>query len=146
MKPVYQFAAGLVLLATAGASLAGDGLGTLFTTETEREELDTGVRAIEPAQAESTAPAPAAAHRVKVSGTFVSSSGQRRVWLDGQVDSGTLEGEQARVVDAGHVRLENGGVYQSVRPGQVLDRDADRVYESYQLDQATGPGTAPTSE
>ncbi len=140
-------ASGLVLVVLAGAAVAGDGLGTLFTSEPERAALDAG-RPTDATPADGLpVSAPAAPQRVKLSGALVSSSGQRRFWIDDRAGGVTTTAEQARVLDAGHVRMENtNGTYQSVRPGQVLDRDAGSVYESYLLNRDAGVGSAPAPE
>ncbi len=125
-----------------------DDLGRLFTTPAQRSRLDAargGENTARAGASKGGADSVVRPRQLKLSGTLISSTGARQVWLNGKAVSGSSpDGTRLRLLDRERVlvRAPGTGTRRVLRPGQVLDIDRDQVSEAY-LVQA--PGAAPTA-
>lgn len=125
-----------VALCAVQPACNADSLGRLFTTEQERAALDShsGIKLANRGQGPADP-----ARQLRVNGTVISSSGHKKLWVDGKTYAGNNPDEpRARVLDSRQVWLDTSdGKHGSVlKPGQVLNLDTGRVYESFMLDRA----------
>lgn len=140
----------LCLALGAGAAIAADDLGRLFTTPAERARIDAARAGLAP-PTDTVAPESAAtAGRLIVNGSLVGSDGKRLAWVNGT--RAAPDGRDQVVQNDGRVRLDWRDGTRALKPGQSLDLSSGKVFESYArpgaatAETGTAPAPAPPAE
>ncbi len=131
---------GAVLFAVSFPAVS-DPYGTLFTTASQRAQLDGQVDTTENAQ-------PISGNRseqsntvipLRLNGTLLGSKGKKEVWLDGRPQLSGMAASKGRIrllrTDQVHVQATEGSIAHAMKPGQVLDPETGIVSEYYQQDE-----------
>ena len=130
----HSFIYSLVLVFIFSASHA-DTLGRLFTTPQERAALDSksGIKLANRGLDKNEA-----SQQIKLNGTVISSTGKRNFWINGKKHENNNPDElHLYLTNSRQVQIDtlNGSQSNIIKPGQVLNLNNGKIYESFTLDK-----------
>lgn len=134
---LLQLTLWLICLTTPWTTLHADPWGRLFTTPSQRAQLDSGqTEAANTGNSSGDAPQNATIEPIRLTGTLTGSRGKQAVWLNGKPVT-----QGVRVLGAGqvHLRVTPADKPRLMKSGQLLDPQTGEIIEGYAV-----PRSSPT--
>ncbi len=149
-----SLALSFLLLPVSSLATAQDGVGRLFFTPAQRQQLDDVRRrpaAPEPVRDRSAVPEPPRAQSLSIEGIVRRSDGQATVWVNRTPTQAPQPAGAVRIgpvgdaSDGADLRLPDNGRRVRIKVGQEVDVQSGRIQERYRQPQPAAP-QAPASD